>query len=642
MWSGQSKFYEIWFLVLFEPALSRAYWLRYSILAPTAGLDEPRRALLWAAAFDARSSPPIVASKALLPIEAFDPGPEDRFHIRLGPAELGHGFCRGEVASAKHTITWDLRFEPAERAESRMPKLLHALPLPTRAEHANCDIAFAGSITVDGDRREIHAAPGLQKHIHGTKRVEELRWIYGARFQEDDRASLEVVSARAPRSPKGLKGPGATSLFLRTQEGDIDHTELPGALRHELASPGLRLLHARSKSPTRAVIARAYCDPRSLVGYVYRDPSGSDLHVAQTDIGSSIVEIFERPHPLAPFRPTRRLTSHHATALEFHGPEPLSGARYIPWDSADFELAPRIELPPEEPLPATPPIEGGKLMPLPEPQGIYALGLTYREHVRETGGRPSEDRGPAVFRKERASFLPEGDAVRIPESRQMIDALDALEPGLGEVLRRELGFLPAMLDYEVELGLVLLEDASLRALESPSFAPRIGYFVAGDVTARSCQVLGEGRPDSMRYWSLAKSFPGFLPVGARMWIPSRPDPDTALRVTLRTRVNGRVRQESSTAELAYTPRQMLLYVARAEGRDLVEGDMILTGTPSGVAFQVPAWKRRIGDRVLDRFGKLRAAIGFYIESPSFLWPGDRVEFEAGILGRRSITITERS
>jgi 2-keto-4-pentenoate hydratase/2-oxohepta-3-ene-1,7-dioic acid hydratase in catechol pathway len=231
-----------------------------------------------------------------------------------------------------------------------------------------------------------------------------------------------------------------------------------------------------------------------------------------------------------------------------------------------------------------------------------------------------------------------GDIVDVPSSDAICQALDAIEPGLGDTLRARYGFVPAIMDYEVELGMILLEDVRPADLEREGFAPRIGFFVANDLTARACQVLGDGRPDAMPYWSVAKSFPGFLPVGASMFVPDRPALDGWPDVRLETWVNGRIRQSASTVELAFTPRQILRYAARAAGRDLARGEALLTGTPSGVAFRVAAWKRRIADVLFDRFEKLEASISTYIDDPSFLWPGDRVEVSAGMLGERAVTM----
>ena len=78
--------------------------------------------------------------------------------------------------------------------------------------------------------------------------------------------------------------------------------------------------------------ATAWCDPRTLAAWVYRDPGGRDLHIAQSDLASCSVEIRTRAHPLARWGDARRLECHEGAALELHAPEPLPGVRYLGWD----------------------------------------------------------------------------------------------------------------------------------------------------------------------------------------------------------------------------------------------------------------------------------------------------------------------
>lgn len=92
-----------------------------------------------------------------------------------------------------------------------------------------------------------------------------------------------------------------------------------------------------------------------------------------------------------------------------------------------------------------------------------------------------------------------------------------------------------------------------------------------------------------------------------------------------------LRQDSALALLLETPRQLLTRVLAAAG-PLPPGTLLLTGTPAGVAFAVPAWKRALGERLLDRVGKLRAALGSYTATTRFLRPGDIVDVRGGFLG----------
>jgi len=86
-WPGRGGFFEIWFLVVFDPGTARAWWLRYTLFAPTDPAAGAARATLWAAAFDARATPRAVAAKRVLPWSDYASAP-DRFAVRLGSATL--------------------------------------------------------------------------------------------------------------------------------------------------------------------------------------------------------------------------------------------------------------------------------------------------------------------------------------------------------------------------------------------------------------------------------------------------------------------------------------------------------------------------------------------------------------------------
>ncbi len=277
----------------------------------------------------------------------------------------------------------------------------------------------------------------------------------------------------------------------------------------------------------------------------------------------------------------------------------------------------------------------GELLPVPErPTRIWALGLSYEDHIRETGsGRGAP---PIVFSKDVASWLPHGDTVRIPSSADLAQRLRTLEPDVAARVGEALGPLLPMMDYEGEIAIVVLERITSREFGLGKL-PRVGFAVANDLTARSIQVLGEGAVDPLAFWRAAKSFPGFLPVSPRMWVPHEapgPMPDFPIV----TYVNGRSRQTGRSRDLVYSLPTMLEVCAERSG-ELDAGDVILTGTPAGVAFQVTAWKRRLANVLFNRIGRLGAAYRTYVRSGDFLQPGDVVEVEAGPLGSRRVTLT---
>jgi acylpyruvate hydrolase len=173
------------------------------------------------------------------------------------------------------------------------------------------------------------------------------------------------------------------------------------------------------------------------------------------------------------------------------------------------------------------------LAPIARPRAIFGIGLNYAAHARETGKELPE--APIVFMKLPSSSAPPGGPVLCPA-----------------VVRR--------LDYEVELAVVMGDRGEIA-----------GYAVADDISARDLQ----GREPQ---WTRAKGADTFCPWGP--WITTAdevPDPED-LRLT--SHVNGELRQDSSTSDLIFGPRALVDFIS--EAISLEPGDLILTGTPSGV------------------------------------------------------------
>jgi acylpyruvate hydrolase len=203
------------------------------------------------------------------------------------------------------------------------------------------------------------------------------------------------------------------------------------------------------------------------------------------------------------------------------------------------------------------------LAPVPVPRAIFGIGLNYADHVRETGGETPAQ--PLVFTKLPASAAPPNAPVYCPQ-----------------VVRR--------LDYEGELAVVMGPGRAVA-----------GYAVADDVTARDLQ----GREPQ---WTRAKGADGFCPYGP--WITTAdevPDPHT---LALRTWVNGQLRQDSNTCNLIFTVPELIEFIS--ETCTLQAGDVILTGTPSGVGIgQDPPAFLASGDVVriqIEHLGAIEHAV----------------------------------
>jgi acylpyruvate hydrolase len=201
--------------------------------------------------------------------------------------------------------------------------------------------------------------------------------------------------------------------------------------------------------------------------------------------------------------------------------------------------------------------------PIRRPPKFLAIGLNYADHVAELGGSAPEE--PLVFLKLPSSAAPPNDLVRCPP-----------------VVKR--------LDYEGELAVVMGAGGRIA-----------GYAVADDVSARDLQ---KREPQ----WTRAKGADGFCPYGP--WITTAEEVEDPHSLTLRTWVNGELRQDSNTSNLIFEIPELVAFIS--ETCTLTPGDLILTGTPSGVGQgQQPPQFLRSGDVVrveIERLGGIEHAI----------------------------------
>jgi len=285
-------------------------------------------------------------------------------------------------------------------------------------------------------------------------------------------------------------------------------------------------------------------------------------------------------------------------------------------------------------------LENWSYVPLGTPPRAFGIGLSYAGHIEETASSFDPDATPPVFEKDVHALTRTDATVAMPSMDALYAAADELEPGLGAQLRGRYPQLSPLLDYEVEMGVVLLRDIDPQSLKDPSFVPDLGFFIANDLSARALAILGDGQPNPYDYWGASKSFVGFMPVADRAWVPDEPRADTIPCVVIESSVNGDVRQQQSTDDLIYTPREMIGFVhEKYPEMPLKKGTIILTGTPGGVAMTTPRWLVRLsGVLGLSRFTKLDAKLEG--DTERFLKPGDRVLVRGKGLGKVVVRIAE--
>lgn len=276
----------------------------------------------------------------------------------------------------------------------------------------------------------------------------------------------------------------------------------------------------------------------------------------------------------------------------------------------------------------------GKLVPLQlDSNNVYGVALTYPGIIYQTGAEYQPESIPPVFRKLQQA-INIGSVVKYPNQQTLLDQIEKIEPGLSKTLQDEFEMLPALVDYEVELGIVVLDDISRNQLSDPAFSPRLGYFLANDLQSIVFGVLGLGMALESEYFDAKGSLPGFLPVSKFMWVPNSEKENSTLCINIQTTVNSELRQRENTQNRIYSNKEILSFVLKKYNKNnLMKGTAIITGSPAGVANRTPRWKRRLANLLrIDRLDKLSSIFNAVQSDSKFLKPGDIVVVEGSPFG----------
>ena len=214
-------------------------------------------------------------------------------------------------------------------------------------------------------------------------------------------------------------------------------------------------------------------------------------------------------------------------------------------------------------------VDGKLLAPIPRPDKVMCIGLNYRNHAVESGMEiPSE---PVCFSKFSQAVIGPNTAIELPAVCHKVD-------------------------YEAELVAVIGRSGK-HISEADARDYVAGYINGNDVSARDWQF---GRPGGQ--WLLGKTPDTFAPIGP--WLVTADEIADPHQLSIGLRLNGETLQNSNTQELIFTVDQLVAHLSQLI--TLEPGDLIFTGTPSGV--------------------------GASRKPPVFLKPGDTVEVEIEGLG----------
>ncbi len=214
--------------------------------------------------------------------------------------------------------------------------------------------------------------------------------------------------------------------------------------------------------------------------------------------------------------------------------------------------------------------------PIPQPRkNVICMAVNYAEHARETANV-----------RERATTAPPTSPILFTKATTTINAPNepfVIDPTVSEEI-----------DWEIELG-VIIGKGGKHISEADALSHVFGYTIINDITARDLQARH-------KQFFLGKSLDGSCPIGP--YIVTADEIADPQKLSLRLRVNGEIKQDSNTSEMVFPIPTIIATLSAV--MTLEPGDIIATGTPSGV--------------------------GFSRTPPEFLRPNDIVECEVEGLG----------
>lgn len=190
------------------------------------------------------------------------------------------------------------------------------------------------------------------------------------------------------------------------------------------------------------------------------------------------------------------------------------------------------------------------LAPIPDPDKIICIGLNYKAHAEETG--QDLPKAPIIFGKYRNALAADGQTVTLPAASTKVD-------------------------YEAEVAVVIGRRAKEVSVEE-ALDHVAGYTLMNDLSARDLQGLTS-------QWMSGKVFDGSAPCGPALITPDEAGAHDAIGISLI--LNGEEMQNSSTADLIFSIPELISRIS--QWMTLEPGDIISTGTPSGVGMGRKPW-----------------------------------------------------
>jgi len=238
------------------------------------------------------------------------------------------------------------------------------------------------------------------------------------------------------------------------------------------------------------------------------------------------------------------------------------------------------------------PLEQVKILsPVSNPRQVICQGVNYADHRAEGGYDKQKPPYNMIFAKAPSSVTSAYSDITRPKHVRL-------------------------LDYELELGLVVGQDVTgpVQVNDGNLTDYVAGIVIANDISARDVQIPQE-------QWDKGKSYRTFCPVGPYLYLLSRQETADIHNLNLSLWVNGELRQSANSGDMLYKPAETLTELSTI--MDLHAGDLILTGTPAGVALHTPGpLVQKLTSLFMSRQKRMDIFVKSQLQNPRYLANGD--------------------
>ncbi len=217
--------------------------------------------------------------------------------------------------------------------------------------------------------------------------------------------------------------------------------------------------------------------------------------------------------------------------------------------------------------------------PIARPGMVICVGLNYKDHAKEAKlDIPAE---PILFMKPSNTVSGPFDPIYIPDGAEQVD-------------------------WEIELGIVIGQNAFQLATEKEALNAIAGYTIVNDLSERNYQMNRSGQ------WLKGKSLPGFCPTGP--YLVTKDEIEDILTLEMKLSIGEELMQDSNTKKMIFSPAFIVQYISQF--MTLEAGDLISTGTPAGVGIGMdPQRFLQVGETIKLEIDQLGHQEQYLRESP---------------------------